>query len=336
MGRAGLNRKTVLATLTLTLATEMPDIDMLGYFNGSVTGFAHHRGVTHSLIGAPLDAGITLAVVYGLWLLMKKRGRAPDSPPNWRLLFLYGILGALVHLLQDFTNSYGVRPFAPFSPKWYSWDIVFILDPIMLTALVCGLAFPSLFALVTEEIGQGRPQFRGRGGAFFALGCLALVIFIRDFEHRRAIEVLSSVTYRDEDPLRVSAFATILSPFTWDGVVETRDFFQLVPTDSRSGELDTENDENIRYKPEETPATLAAKKSKMGRVYLDWAQYPLTEVIRRPGGEEYLVQFTDLRFSGVGRSRRQRTSVLAGYVLLDPALHVEDMFMGAPPKKLMQ
>ena len=33
----------------------------------------------------------------------------------------------------------------------------------------------------------------------------------------------------------------------------------------------------IRYKPEETPVTLAAKNSYVGRVFLDWAKYPITE-----------------------------------------------------------
>jgi inner membrane protein len=336
LGRAGFNRKTALATLTLTLATEMPDIDMLGYFGGSVTGFAHHRGITHSLIGAPLDAALTIALVYGIYRWMRRRGRAPAAAPNWRLLYLFAVVGALVHLLQDFTNSYGVRPFAPFNPKWYSWDIVFIIDPIMLIALLCGLAIPGLFSLVTEEIGERKSPFRGRGGAVFAISCLALVIFIRDLEHRRAVSALSSVTYRDQDALRVSAFATIWNPFTWDGVVETRDFFQLVPVNSRSGELDTENDENIRYKPEETPATLAAKKSRLGQVYLDWAQYPLAEVVRRPHGEEYLVRFTDLRFSGITRAQKGQPSVLAAYVLLDPTLHVQEMFMGTPPPEMMK
>jgi inner membrane protein len=51
MGRAGLNRKTALATLTLTLAAEAPDLDVLGSFRGSAFGFAHHRGFTHSFVG---------------------------------------------------------------------------------------------------------------------------------------------------------------------------------------------------------------------------------------------------------------------------------------------
>jgi inner membrane protein len=336
LGRAGFNRKTALATLTLTLAAEAPDVDVLGRIGGPAFGFAHHRGFTHSFLGVPIDAAAVIGFVYLVWRLRGRKTNDPNLPPRWGLLFQYACLAGLSHILLDFTNNYGVRPFWPFSEKWYSWDIVFIIDPIMLIALLCGLALPALFSLVTEEIGERKSQFHGRGGAVFAISCLALVIFIRDLEHRRAVNALSSVTYRDQDALRVSAFATIWNPFTWDGVVETRDFFQLVPVNSRSGELDTENDENIRYKPEETPATLAAKKSRLGRVYLDWAQYPLTEVVRRPHGEEYLVRFTDLRFAGISRAQKGQPSVLAGYVLLDPTLHVEEMFMGTPPPEMMK
>ena len=38
LSRAGLNRKTGLATLTLTLALEAPDIDSFSYFGGGITG----------------------------------------------------------------------------------------------------------------------------------------------------------------------------------------------------------------------------------------------------------------------------------------------------------
>src|SRR2546430_10437100 len=33
----------------------------------------------------------------------------------------------------------------------------------------------------------------------------------------------------------------------------------------------------ILYKPQETPATLVAKSSPLGRVYLDWARFPFVE-----------------------------------------------------------
>jgi len=52
------------------------------------------------------------------------------------------------------------------------------------------------------------------------------VILVRDFEHRRAVNALNARTYHGEDPLRVSAFPSHQS-FSWNGVVETRDFFQM-------------------------------------------------------------------------------------------------------------
>jgi inner membrane protein len=345
LSRAGLNRKTGLATLTLTLALEAPDIDSFTYFGGGVTGLQHHRGITHSFVGAPFVALLVLAIVYGVYFCRQRWGaqrRGPangvaDSraatklPPNWKVLYCYALLGALVHLFQDFTNNYGVRPFAPFSEKWYAWDIVFIIDPVMLVALLLALTLPALMALVTEEIGSAKPQFRGRGAAIFALLCLAAVILVRDFEHRRAVSALNARTYRDQDALRVSAFPQMLNPFAWNGVVETRDFFQLLPVDSRSGEIDPLNIGVVRFKPEETPVTLAAKTSRLGRVYLDWARYPLVTTEQIEGGRNQ-VQFEDLRFESAEGLAQHRGPALAAYVVLDPQLRVEEMFTGRPPQ----
>src|ERR1039457_2972825 len=143
MGRAGLHRKTALATLTLTLAAEAPDLDIIGgLLRGPAFGFAHHRGFTHSFLGVPLDAFVVVAFVYLLWRLGGRKIKDPKLPPRWGLLFLYACLAGLSHILLDFTNNYGVRPFWPFSEKWYSWDIVFIVEPIMLAFLIQGLIHP--------------------------------------------------------------------------------------------------------------------------------------------------------------------------------------------------
>ena len=333
LGRAGLNRRSGLATLTLALAAEAPDLDSFSYLGGSVFGLQHHRGITHSFMGAPLVAAVVLAMVYGVFRAMKRAGREPRLPVNWKLLYGYAVLGGLLHLFQDFTNNYGVRPFAPFNPQWYSWDIVFIIDPIMLTAMLLGLTLPGLFALITEEIGSRKAQFRGRGGAIFALVCVAAIIFVRDFEHRRAVNALNARTYRNEDPVRASAFPQPVNPFSWNGVVETRDFFLLLPVDSGSGEVDPLDQQVVRYKPEETPVTLAAKKSYLGQVYLDWAKHPLVTVESAEGGR-HQVRFEDLRFQSVEGVSRGRKPPLSGYVVLDPELRVEEMYMGRPPGRV--
>ncbi|HWX53341.1 MAG TPA: metal-dependent hydrolase [Verrucomicrobiae bacterium] len=328
LGRAGLNRKTGLATLTLVLAAEAPDLDVLWYFGGSVTGFQHHRGITHTFLGAPFVAALTLAGVYGIYRLMKARGSPPKSPPNWKWLYICALLGCLSHIFLDFMNNYGVRPFAPFNSRWYSWDIVFIVDPLILGLLAFGLVLPGFLSLITEEIGARKTRFRGRGAAIFVLLCVAAVIATRDFEHRRALNALESLTYRDEQALRVSAYPAMLDPFFWYGVVETRDFLEALPVNSGNSEVDPDNTAVYRYKPEETPVTLAAKKSRLGQVYLDWAQYPLIETSVLPDNKGSKVQFQDWRFYQIPIRSERNSPPLAGYVVLGPNLQVQDMYIG--------
>jgi inner membrane protein len=104
---------------------------------------------------------------------------------------------------------------------------------------------------------------------------------------------------------------------------------------SLNSEVDPEDRLEIRYKPEETPITLAAKKSYLGRVYLDWAQYPIAETESLvPPEEGYLVHFQDLRFvqlpsllsrmtnTARGRPADQQRGPLSATVQLDKNLHV--------------
>src|SRR5690242_11809848 len=169
IGRAGFNRTTGYGTLMITLAAEFPDVDILWNFKGPVEALAHHRGITHSFIGAPLDSAIVLAIVYGVHSWRRHRGKTPSLAPRWGLLFLLGILATLSHILLDFTNNYGVRPLMPFNWRWYSWDIVFIVEPIILAALFLGLLVPFIFGLVGGEIGARKDKFGGRWSAVLAL-----------------------------------------------------------------------------------------------------------------------------------------------------------------------
>jgi len=325
LGRAGLNRKTALATATMTLAAEAADLDILGEFRGPVFGFAHHRGFTHSFLGVPIVAAVVVAFVYLIWRIRGRKTNIPNLLPRWGLLYLFACIAGLTHILLDFTNNYGVRPFWPFSERWYSWDIVYIVEPIMLVLLIGGLALPSLFALVNEEIGARSRGPKGRTGATIALIGILCVWGLRDFQHRRAVAALQARTYQDADAVRVSAFPYWLNPFRWSGVVETRNFFAVMWVDSITPEVDPENRMEIHYKPEETPVTLAAKKSYLGRVYLDWARYPITETEELlPPEQSHLVRFYDLRYLYPGRDNPP----LSAGVILDRDLKVVAEFFG--------
>jgi inner membrane protein len=324
MGRAGLNRKTALATLTLTLAAEAPDLDVLAAFHGRAFAFAHHRGFTHSFAGVPLDALAVLGFVYLVWQLRGRKTKDPALPPRWGVLFLYACLAGLSHILLDFTNNYGVRPFWPFSEKWYSWDIVFIVEPVMLGLMILGLTLPSVFGLIDHEIGARRRNPRGRVAATLALLGIGAMWLLRDFEHRRAVNALAARTYEGAEPTRVSAFPKLIDPFHWYGVVETPAFFALAPVDSLTPDVDPEGQIEIRYKPEETPVTLAAKQSYIGRVFLDWAQYPVAESEPLlPAQEGYIVYFQDIRYAGsLGPLGGKRSRPLGQAVRLDKNLKV--------------
>jgi inner membrane protein len=320
MGRAGFNRRTALATATMTLAAEAPDLDILGRLRGPVFGFAHHRGFTHSFLGLILVSGFVVGCVYLVWVLRGRKVKDPKLPPRWGLLFLFAYIAGLSHLLLDFTNNYGVRPFWPFSEKWYSWDIVFIIEPVMLILLVAGLVLPSLFALINEEIGAHSKGPRGRAAAILALSGIVMLWGVRDYEHRRAVNAMEARLYRNADPIRVSAYPSMWNVFRWNGVAETRNFFATMLVDSSIPDVDPDGRMRIYYKPEETPVTLAAKRSYLGRVYMDWAKYPFTETEQlQPPQQGYIVRFQDLRFAYPGRASR---NPLGAGVVLDQNLKV--------------
>jgi len=333
MGRAGLNRKTALATATLTLAAEAPDLDVFSRFGGSAFALNHHRGFTHSFLGVPLVAAVVVAFLYLLWRLRGRKTHNPNLPPRWGLLFAYACLAGLSHILLDFTTSYGVRPFWPFSERWISWDIVYIAEPVLLIVLTLGLILPALFSLINEEIGARNKNAMPHGRLAATLALVAVFAYwgLCDYEHRRAVAALQARIYQGADAIRVSAYPYMTNPFRWLGVVETPAFFATMDVDSLAPEVDPEAQMQIRYKPEETPVTLAAKKTYLGRVYLSWAQYPITETEQLANDPventraAYVVRFRDLRYDYPGSNAR---APLGATVLLTRDLQVVDERFG--------
>lgn len=319
LSRAGFNRHAAYATLTMLLAAEAADCDVLWSFKGHIAAFQHHRGITHSFFGAPFVAAATLGFVYllhRLWLHGKER--RPGYPPvRWRYLYLLALLAALSHLLLDYTTAFGIRLFEPFDYRWFSWDIVFIIEPLILAVLALGLAMPALFGLVNREIGARAKGPGGRAGAIVALLCVLAIWGFRDFQHRRALGAINSLNFGGQTARKMAAYPYVIDPFRWHGVVETQDMFQTFVVDSSMPKVDPAGSARTYYKPEETPVTLAAKQSRFGSVYLDWAAFPLIQSEELEGEfNGFIVHFQDLRYAYAGRG------ALGGFVLLDRKLTV--------------
>ena len=330
LGRAGLNRKTALATAVLTISSEIADIDILTEINGPVYGFQHHRGWTHSFVGVPVMAALAVGIVLAFDRWRPGRRKPRDLPVRLRWLYGFGVLGGLVHILLDSTNSYGVRPFLPFNYHWYHWDIVSIVEPVMLLFLIAGLVMPKLFGLIQEEIGARRAP--GRGWPIAALVLIVALWGLRDYEHRRALATMSAFEYGEGLPIRLSAFPAPVTPFTWYGVVENENSYVTMPVDTLKGDVDLGGRARVWRKPQETEASRAAKRSYAGRVYLDWADYPLiqTEPIISNGGHR--VTFLDMRYGYISRT------ALAMEVDLDRDLHVTGVMAGGyfHPRRLRE
>jgi inner membrane protein len=345
LGRSGFNRKAAYATLAMTLAAEAPDLDVVWAFRGPVSGFEHHRGITHTLIAAPVIALVTTVVV---WLIHKLRtgrfrSKPPKAPLRWGLVWCFALIADLSHLLLDFTNNYGIRPFLPFNPRWYSWDIVFIIEPLILIALLLALVMPWLFGLADREIGAKKTSFRGRGWAIAALVFIALLYAVRNAEHAHAINLVRNSSVTSEPILRVSAEPEPIDPFRWYALIETPNYYQSATVHTRSDQIDTDSAENVFYKPPVTMSTLAAKRSWLGKVYLDWSTWPIVEdkgSITPPGYKVdppdpgwHTVEFRDLRFGYPILSLKPSDAALSGWVYVGPQQEIEGLFMSGTEQK---
>ncbi len=316
LSRAGLNRKAAYATLTMVVAAEFPDIDTLWAWTGPVNGFQHHRGITHTFVGLPFEAGLIVGAVWLLhrWRVSRARGDAAvtQAPVRWGWLYGFAMVALLSHLLLDYTNNYGIRPFFPFSGRWYAGSFVFIVDPVMILLLVGGLVMPVLFGLVGSEVGVRREVFRGRGWAVAALLGVVSWWGLRGVSHARAAEIARSQSMavvtgdaapQYAQPLAVEANPDPLNPFAWHTVSDFGGFYQMADGNVLTGVLTPEQD--IHLKPVRTPAVLAAMESQVGRAYMGWSPMPFVtesaanDPARGLGvakAEDAVVTFRDPRF----------------------------------------
>jgi len=125
---------------------------------------------------------------------------------------------------------------------------------------------------------------------------MAALWTVRFVEHDKAIQLAQTADYKDAPVLRVAADPYPINPFSWQTVVETPQFYQISTANTFNGTIATSDRADTIYKPPTTLATLVAKRSWLGEVYLDWSQYPVvTEMATDPDGLT-TVSFRDLRF----------------------------------------
>jgi inner membrane protein len=254
----------------------------------------------------------------------------PRQPIRWGWLYLTAFVAALSHLLLDWTNNYGLRPFFPFNPRWYAGSFLFIVEPVLWAIFFVSLVMPWLLGLADREIGARREPFRGRGWAIFALVAVLLLGCWRWAEHAQALAMLDNTNIAAEPVTRMAVEPYPVNPFRWHAILETADFYQTAEIDTRTGSIDSDPHRDVLYKPAVTPAVEAARRTPLGRVYLDWGTWAVARDVGQepapgmdppqlpPNRSWTTVEFTDLRFdyAFIGTRSAAARSPLSGWVYI--------------------
>lgn len=128
--KAGLERLSPGATVVCILAANVPDSDIVTLIGGRWNYLHHHRGITHSILGA-IVLGLTLPLIFYLADRLIARIRARQPAVKLKGLMIASLLVTATHPFMDWTNNYGVRPFLPWSSQWFYGDFVFVIDPFL-------------------------------------------------------------------------------------------------------------------------------------------------------------------------------------------------------------
>lgn len=330
IAKSGLERATPRATAAVVLGANLPDADLLAAaFAGPGGYLVHHRGITHSWIGI---AALTPLLALALYLYSRRRD-APGSRARFAPLCLAAGLGLLSHLLLDWTNAYGVRPWLPFDDRWVYADWLAIVDPWLwlvpatalywltargalrhvgwgmlaaaLSAVVVLSGRAPAWAIVLWLTGVGvaflgtrwKPLRAQRAVAWTALAFVPAYWGLAAAAHDSALRVARDRIVQ-RSAREVAAIPTPGDPFTWRVV-------EYAPDSLRVTLLRLTGDEPPRLLGAfpialDDPAAQAALTTKRARAMLTFARFPFVELLR--DSEPPVVYLRDARYALTERS----------------------------------
>jgi inner membrane protein len=129
IAKAGAERATPLATATLIVAANAPDVDVFAYTHGEYFALSFRRGITHGLPAMTVLPFVVAAVMLS-WDRWVRRRRDPGAEPaRPGAILLLSVIGLLTHPTLDWMNTYGMRWLLPFDGSWTYGDALFIIDP---------------------------------------------------------------------------------------------------------------------------------------------------------------------------------------------------------------
>ncbi len=117
-----------MAGIFFLIGSVIPDLDAFLVLLSRSFYLKNHQGFSHSLLLIPLYS-LAIVGILSFWIVF-----------DW-LNLLALILGWLIHIGLDYSNTYGITLFYPLSKKRFSLDAIFFVDTFLLTLTASMLYF---------------------------------------------------------------------------------------------------------------------------------------------------------------------------------------------------
>ena len=104
LSKTGLDRRTPLATATLVIAANAPDVDVLGYARGEYFALAFRRGITH---GVPAQVVLPFMVAGAVlaWDRWVRRRRDPEAVAARPREIMEKAVAAMLEANEEFAKN---------------------------------------------------------------------------------------------------------------------------------------------------------------------------------------------------------------------------------------
>jgi inner membrane protein len=268
--RAGLSRRYGRGTtLTVAVASNLPDLDALYAWWDGWDRFMLRRTHTHALLTLPILAALLALVL---------RARYRHIP--WKALFGLSMLGLLLHDFFDLVNSFGVVLLWPLTRARFELASVFIVDPWIWGLGLAPLAAGLFLREEAARIRLYRASLAGLG--LYVLLCLGA--------HARATSVLPR-----EGAERIEIFPEPGGPHRFRAAVKRGGEWRLHLCHLLSGRVEPGG---VFPTDEAAPRVAEVRRSPKGRD-LEWFMAAPVWTLRPDGS----VEVRDLRFHTLSLAR---------------------------------
>lgn len=317
LGRGGRGSMSALI-----LASNAPDIDVVTTAGGALRYLQWHRGPTHGLMGVIGLGLVTAGLVWAGGRVLDPERAAQGA--SYRTLALVSIIGVLLHVLMDLPTPYGSRILSPFDWRWYSLDLIPIVDVYLLVALGAGLALGA------------RSEAAGRRSAAIVLAFMMANYAVRGAAHERALTLAprvfdpllpercdpsapsrtmidmwprSPLPSAERSPARpclieIAALPSFSTPFHWRLIAQLSDAYESRDINVLDGRLrgpranvEAMGRSAVRSPNRWTPPVFAAAGTEVGRIFLGFSRFPAARAFVNPDGTT-TVRWTEMRFTG--------------------------------------